>query len=107
MSKIVKAVRVFKKSRVSLVKTLYLNFRVLPLKQATKLPLLVSRYVKIRNCRKNSIKLYGDIRPFMVTLGVAGSSDLKEYNLNTSYLDIRNGSLKSAGMLVSHLIFQF
>lgn len=54
-------------------KTLWVNFRVLPLMDAIKLPVLVSYRVRIKGLRKNAIKIESEnLSPFMVKIGIDG-----------------------------------
>lgn len=86
------------KGKFSLFKTLYLNFKVLPFHQAIRLPIAVSRKVKIADCKRNAIQINARINMFMVSFGFGGSSDLIDYNPESSYLSIRgNGKLIVSG----------
>lgn len=78
--------------RFSLLKTLFLNFRLLPFKDAIHLPFSVSRHVKIRGCKKGTIRINGEIKPFMISLGFGGSSDLSVYNPPKSLLEVDSNS---------------
>jgi len=72
----------------SLFKTLYLNFRVLPFRQAFRMPFIVSRDVRIRGCQKGSIKILSEPKIFMISFGFGGSPDLTLYNSRKSVLEI-------------------
>ena len=83
------AISVALKYRLSFVKSLYLNFKVLPLSKAIRLPIFVSGYTKIRgNLNKGSIRINGNISPGMILLGFGGSKDLYDYNSRKNYLEI-------------------
>lgn len=86
------------KYRLSFVKSLYLNFKVLPLSKAIRLPIFVSGYTKIRgNLKKGSIRINGNISLGMILLGFGGSKDLYDYNNRKNYLEIRGGALVFEG----------
>lgn len=51
-----------------ILRTLYFNFKVLPLKQAIKLPIFLSRKVYLRKI-SGKIVLEGDVYPGMVRIG--------------------------------------
>ncbi|MBR2848037.1 MAG: acyltransferase [Clostridia bacterium] len=74
--------------RFSFIKTLYLNFRLLPFKSAIRMPFAVSRRVKIRGCSRGSVIINGPVHTFMISLGFGGSSDLIAYNPKTSILEV-------------------
>lgn len=74
--------------RFSLLKTLYLNFRLFPFKTAVRLPLAVSGRVRIRGCKRGTVLLRGQVKTFMISLGFGGSSDLIPYNPKSSVLQI-------------------
>ena len=78
-------------SELSLLKTIYLNFRTLSFSEAIHLPIVVSRHVKIRGVTKGSIKIKKGIKPFMILFGFGGSEDLRLYNSKRSVLMCRNG----------------
>ena len=74
---------------VSLFKTLFVNFRVLPFKQAIKLPIIVSRHVKIDGAlHKNAIVINGSVRPGCILFGIGGSRNLAVCRRKRSYLRI-------------------
>ncbi len=50
-------------------KTLYINFKALPLKQAVHLPIIVMSACKLKGIRKNSIVIDGDLSKGMIKLG--------------------------------------
>lgn len=95
-------------SRVNWLKTIWLNFTVLPFKQAIKLPLLVGRHVEFKGLHKGCIKLNGPVHRFAVWLGVpprypiypnkreysmyrCSKGSLLEFELGKSSLQIYNG----------------
>ena len=57
---------------LSIPKTLYFNFRMLPLRKAIRLPFFVSYRVELGELR-GIVSVPDDIYPFMVKLGVGGS----------------------------------
>ncbi len=78
--------------RFSLLKTLYLNFRLLPFKSALRLPFAVSGRVKIKGCKRGTVLIEGVLRPFMISLGFGGSPDLIGYNPKRSLLQVDKDS---------------
>lgn len=79
------------KNQVSIIKTLYVNFRTLNFGDAIRLPIVVSRHVKLKNLKKGSIVLEQKPKTFMIQFGFGGSEDLFYYNSKKSLLMIRNG----------------
>ena len=65
--------RVFNSKILDLPKTIYFNFKVFPFTIAIKLPILVSRNMKVKNLHRGSIEINSDIRRFMVKIGIGGS----------------------------------
>lgn len=84
---------------VSIVKTIYINFAALPFKQAVKIPVVVSRGVKLDGpLAPNAIVLKGRIRTASILLGIGGSRDLAVFRSRKSYLRIsRAGRLVFEG----------
>ncbi len=70
---------------VSVLKTLYINFRCLPMKMAVKLPILVGNRVSLKGMRKGAIKLNGMVRPFCIRLGLENDFSIypnkREYSM--------------------------
>lgn len=58
---------------ISMPKTIWFNLRVLPLKQALKLPVFVGYDVKIAEIHRGMLKLNYSIKPFSVIFGFGGS----------------------------------
>ena len=88
------AVSVALKYRFSIIKSIYLNFKVLPIAEAIRLPIFVSRYTKIRGkLKKGSIRISGKKTPGMILLGFGGSKDLFDYNSRKNYLEISGGGV--------------
>jgi acetyltransferase-like isoleucine patch superfamily enzyme len=54
-------------SKISL-KTIYFNFKYLPLKQAIKLPFFISKNVLLKKC-EGRIEILGSLKPAMVKIG--------------------------------------
>lgn len=80
--------------RVGIFKSIYLNFISLPFKSAIHIPIIVSKYTKIRSL-KGHIQIKGEISTGMITIGFSGD---KEFLPRNSYnlIDIK-GSLIFAG----------
>lgn len=55
--------------KISLLKSVYLNFHYLPFKQAIRMPILVSKRVHLRS-KSGTIKIEGNVRPGMITFGL-------------------------------------
>lgn len=79
------------------IKSILFNFRVLPFKQAIKLPILVGWRTKIIGCKKGSVVIDSNTKPAMILLGITGSADLDYYNLSKNYLEIIDGTLRFLG----------
>lgn len=73
--------------RVSILKTLYVNFAMLPFKQALKLPILLTRNVHLFDL-SGSIKIPGEASFAMVRFGFFGE-DSAYWKTNVSSLKIR------------------
>lgn len=85
-----KAFKLFKKKiswlfRANLIKTMYFNFRVFPLKVACLFPICIGWRTKIIGVRRGCISFRKDvtIKPFMVQLGMAKSKMFADYGLYT------------------------
>lgn len=77
-----------------LIKSVYFNYRILPFGQAIRLPILLSRYTAVCNCRRNSIIFDGQ-RPGFGCLRF-GLNDLQYSYESKSFINIR-GQLKIYG----------
>lgn len=61
---------------MSIPKTIFFNFRVLPFRKAIKLPFFVSCYTKLKGVNKKSfICDFEDVHMFMSRIGIAGSGN--------------------------------
>lgn len=80
----------------SIPKTIYVNFRVLPIKQAIKLPLFVAWDVNLSNLKKNVIFFDQEsiIYPLMVAIGFNGTEVIP---CNKSLLNLESGKLVIKG----------
>lgn len=76
--------------RVSIVKTIYINFRCLPVKQAIKLPIIIGKHTEI--LIKGKINIHSHITMEMIGFGLGGSPDLYHYNSKRNYLRIGDGA---------------
>lgn len=72
--------------RVSILRTIYYNFKLLPFEQAKKFPILIGRSVVVRNLCGN-IKITGKIKPGMISFGVI--TIFRDNPSNKSFLDIK------------------
>lgn len=71
------------------VSSLYINFRVLPLKQAMRMPIQIKWNTKIQNISKGSIEIDADIIAHnMIRIGYRGGKFLHS---GKTYIDIVNG----------------
>lgn len=71
---ILKSIKIFLKLIISFPKTIYFNFKVLPLKMAMKLPIIISFNVKIKGIYKNCIEISNNNVKFgMIKIGFFGS----------------------------------
>ncbi len=85
-----KAISLLWKNQFSPTKTIYINFKNFDLCDAIKFPIVVSRHVKIKNLKKDSIVIKRKLKPFMIQFGFGGSEDLYHYNPTRSLLFFRN-----------------
>lgn len=70
--------------RISILKTLYLNFKMLPLKAAIRIPMIVSRYTIFRNLSGEILIDAHPVLTGMITLGFSGDKEFlprNAYNL--------------------------
>lgn len=58
---------------LSIPKSVFLNFKVLPFKQAAKLPMLVHYRTKICQAVRGGVIIKGNISPFMIKFGFGGT----------------------------------
>ena len=70
----------------SLRKSLWFNFRYLPFCQAIHLPVLLSRNVEVKYCRKNSIEFMGGVKFGILQIGYC---DNDIYYSNKSAINIK------------------
>ena len=61
------------KHLLDLPKTIWINFKVLGLKQALRLPILISRKVRVVEIYKHSIVLPDKVKTFSIKIGIEGS----------------------------------
>ena len=75
---------------LSIPRTVWFNFRFLPLKYAIKLPIWIANNVRIRNLRRGGIILNSnDIHPGLIRIGYHKVEAIDIYSLHT-ILDVRN-----------------
>lgn len=84
--------------RVSLIKTLYYNLKLLPLNQAIKFPLLIGRNTVVRSM-SGKVNIIGPVSPGMISFGVI--LIFRDNPNNKSYLSLR-GEITFKG----HAIFR-
>ena len=76
---------------ISMPKTILFNIRVLPLKQALKLPFFVWYKVRVLCVKRGIVQLPGQIKPFMIRFGKGGTRQVIENRKSLIY--IGGGSL--------------
>ena len=74
---------------ISLPKTLYFNFRALPIKEAYKIPFIIWHNVRIVEIHKGIIRFPNGVKPFMVRMGYGGSLSVQEWS--HSIINLRKG----------------
>lgn len=82
---------------LSLPKTVYFNFKVLPFKYAIKLPILIGWHTKILGTSRGVIDFSKDckVKTFMIRLGFGGSETI--YARSYEIINIDKGSLTFLG----------
>lgn len=53
-------------------KTIYLNFLLFDFKQAIKMPIMISRKVKIKEIYRGSVVIPENVKPFFIKIGIEG-----------------------------------
>lgn len=79
---------------LSLPKTLFFNFRCLPIKMAAKLPIFVYYNVKIGEIHKGIIRIDVPIKRFMIKIGVGG---VKGIDAKKTQLWLQKGVVRFKG----------
>lgn len=107
MANLKSVARIIKNGNPSIIKTLYVNFKALPRKQAVKFPIIVSRNARIRGLKKGSIELITDdsLKTAMVLIGFGGSQNLIHYNYKRTCIDfLENGKIifRGTAQFASH-----
>lgn len=75
---------------ISLPKTIIFNFKVLPFRQAIKLPILITYNVKVANLIRNSVMINSDLAMFMIKINwTNGSPGAYHSHKKTGYLNIK------------------
>ena len=85
--------------RINPIKTVWINFRCLQLKDAIRLPILVAWKTKLdfHGKYRNKIKILAPVSTGMISFGLTGSRDITYFERRNSYLSIQDG-----GSLVFH-----
>lgn len=65
------------KKLIAFPKTIYFNFKVLSFKEAVKLPFWISADTVLRNIKRNNIKINGQIKRYMIRVGVDSGDTLQ------------------------------
>ena len=55
---------------IGFLKTLWFNFRYLPIRLALRMPVLLSRDIKVRKCYRGAIQFQGGVRPQLSVSGL-------------------------------------
>lgn len=63
---------------ISLPKTIYFNFKVLPIKKAIKLPFYINYDFKFGELHKNNIEIREPLKRFMIKIGIKNNDGLPE-----------------------------
>lgn len=79
---------------VSIPKTLYFNFKVLPFSIALKMPFFVAWNVKLANLKKNIVEFECEIKPFTVAIGFNGTPEVSP---SRAYVSFRRGKVLFRG----------
>lgn len=74
-------------ARISILKTLSINFKLLPLKQAWKVPIVIGRYTTVDI--KGRIKIECPVHTGLIVFGIGGSEDMYHFGLRRNYLRIQ------------------
>jgi hypothetical protein len=61
---------------VSIPKSVYFNFRVLPFSQAIKFPFFVKWNVRFQRLEKGRIRITSPLRPFLIAIGFNGTREV-------------------------------
>ena len=77
-----------------LPKSIYVNFRVLPFRQAIYLPIIVSRKTKLVSLSGNVI--LGKVKPGIIRIGFGGSGNMIDYRYSRTLLKL-TGTLECKG----------
>lgn len=74
---------------ISIPKSLFFNFRVLPFKQAVKIPFLIGYNTKIKLHPKSKISIIGKISPLMIQYNFSsGSQGVAEMTTGRGYISV-------------------
>ncbi len=84
--------------RINWLKTLWVNFKALPLRQAVKIPIIVSKNTIIRNVGK--IEFSDNVYPGMLTIGLIYISSFEVTNPKTLFNN--QGTLRIGGNVKMH-----
>lgn len=98
-------IKIYIEALLSLPKTLWVNFRTLPFRQALKLPILVSYKTKIVELHSNTITFAEPVKRFMVKIGFGGSEGIIERKSSlclekNSKIQFASGIVMSAGISI-------
>lgn len=74
----------------SFPRTLFFNFRYLPIRQAIKLPIWLASNVRVRHLAQGSIILKGEVSPCLIRIGFHEADGVDTYSAHT-ILDIEAG----------------
>ena len=89
---------------ISLPKTIFFNFRCLPINQAIHLPIFVAYNVKLLNLKKNVISIETVVKFGLVRIGFSGTEIISS---NRSLIDLKQGKVIFKGKsVITKLVLQ-
>lgn len=76
---------------LSIIRSIYYNFKCFPIQKAIKLPILIRHNACIKGLNRNTILIPEDVKPFMIRIGFGGSIGVS--TLSKNFILIEKGSL--------------
>lgn len=65
---------------ISLPKTIYFNFKILPIKKAMKLPFYIQYDMQLGKLYKNNIEIDAPLKRFMIKIGIKNNDGISEFS---------------------------
>ena len=78
--------------QISILKTLYYNFKLFNLSDAIKLPLVIGKKTTV-DLKRNELVIKAKIRPGLVAFGIGGSPDLYSFESHRNFIGVKNGGV--------------